>query len=336
MNYEKARAYNRARTLAPAALHALREAIGRDVSAWTDADLMAIAQWQALQGLEADGMVGPKTVEAVFALVTSQGIVPNFMHEAAAKFPGHRFGIDVSRWQPDLDVSKMQGVSFCILKATEASSTDPLFLRHRGTFSGCMPLGSYHLPHMASGAWGAETVAEVERQARYAGAVAKGNPVELFNWLDFEPDDDVKKEKPPRFFEALLMAFKGNRAKAAAWVKRWRDVFEDVAEVECGSYISPKIAGLGGDELREVLAPRPLWIASYRQQPKLPTPRVPKMPEAWGDRWDLWQMRGSDDKKTKDIDEGGRCLGVMGGLKSCDQNVMNPASPLMRLLGGVA
>lgn len=336
MNLEKARAYNRARSLAPAALHALRDAVGRDVSAWTDADIQAIAQWQAARGLTADGMVGPRTVKAVMVAVSVQGIVPNFIHEAAAKFPDHRFGFDVSKWQPDLDPGKMQGVSFAILKATQSSYTDPLFLAHRKTLAGTMPLGSYHLPHMASGAWGAETVAEVERQARYAGQVAKENPVELYNWLDFEPDDDDEKKDPPRFFEALLIALKGNREKAARWVKRWRDVFEDSAELECGGYISPKIAGLGGEELREVLAPRPLWIASYRQQPKLPTPRVPKMPESWGDRWDLWQMRGSDDKRTKDIDEGGRCRGVMGGAKSCDQNVLNPASPLMRLLGGAS
>lgn len=329
MNYEKARAYNAARTLSPAAYNALRSAIGRDVSAWTDCDLDAVAAWQAKNNLASDGMIGPKSLAALMTPAEAQRIVPNFIHEAAAKFEGWRFGFDVSKWQPDLDPTKMEGCSFGILKATQSRTQDPLFEDHCRTLAGVMPRGNYHLPHMASGAWGAVTVAEVERQAKFAGGVAKKYPATFHEWLDFEPD---KKDKDPLFFEALLLAVKGDRAKAAAWVKRWRDVFEDCAEAPCGSYISPKIAGLGGEELRAVLADRPLWIACYIQQPKLPVLRVPKMPESWGDRWDIWQMRGSDDKKTTHIDEGGKCLGIMGGRKDCDQNVLNPASSLVRLL----
>lgn len=332
MNYPKARAYNLARTLSPAAYNALRAAIGRDVSAWTDADLDAVAAWQAKHGLTPDGMIGPRSLAALMAPTEPLRVVPNFIHEAAEKFEGWHFGFDVSKWQPDLDATKMQGCSFGILKATQSRTQDPLFESHCKTLQGVMPRGNYHLPHMASGDWGAVTVAEVERQAKFAGDVAKKYPATFYEWLDFEPDDDAAKKKPPLFFEALLIALKGDRAKAAAWVKRWRDVFEDCAGVPCGSYISPKIAGLGGEELRAVLMDRPLWIACYIQQPKLPVHRVPKMPESWGDRWDIWQMRGSDDKKTLAIDEGGKCLGIMSGKKDCDQNVLNPASALVRLL----
>lgn len=329
MNYAKARTFNTARTLSPAAHHALRSAIGRDVTAWTDCDLDAVAAWQAKNNLTPDGMIGAKSLAVLMTPAEAQRIVPNFIHEAAEKFPGWSFGFDVSKWQPDLDPTKMQGCSFAILKATQSRTQDPLFEDHCRTLAGVMPRGNYHLPHMASGEWGAVTVAEVERQAKFAGGVAKKYPAAFYEWLDFEPD---REDKEPLFFEALLLAVKGNRAKAAAWVKRWRDVFEDCAGVPCGSYISPKIAGLGGEELRAVLMDRPLWIACYIQQPKLPVVMVPKMPESWGDRWDMWQMRGSDDKKTTHIDEGGKCLGVMGGRKDCDQNVLNPASALVRLL----
>ncbi len=332
MDYTKARAYNQARTLSPAAHNALRASLGRAVTAWTDCDLDAVAAWQARNGLTADGMLGPKSLAVLMTPAEAQRVVPNFIHEAAAKFPGWRFGFDVSKWQPDLDPTKMEGCSFAILKATQSRTQDPLFESHCKTLQGVMTRGNYHLPHMASGDWGAVTVAEAERQAKFAGGVAKKYPAAFYEWLDFEPDDDTKKKNPPLFFEALLIALKGDRAKAAAWVKRWRDVFEDSAEATCGAYISPKIAGLGGEELRAVLADRPLWIACYIQQPKLPVLRVPKMPESWGDRWDIWQMRGSDDKKTTHIDEGGKCLGIMGGRKDCDQNVLNPASPLVRLL----
>lgn len=335
MNYEKARAYNAARTLSPAAYNALRTAIGRDVAAWTDADLDAVAAWQSRNGLTADGMIGPKSLAALMAPAEVQRVVPNFIHEAAAKFPGWRFGFDVSKWQPDLDPTKMEGVSFGILKCTtEVGKLDRLFLTHKKTLDVAqIPRGNYHLPRMATGVWGgAITQTNAVAFGQSAGGAALAHPARFLNWLDFEPDSEGNPDKPPRFFEALLLACGGSRKKAAAWVSIYLDAAEQRSGEQFGCYISPLIAGAGGEELRAALADRPLWIACYLQQPKLPVVRVPKMPESWGDRWDIWQMRGSDDKKTTHIDEGGKCLGIMGGRKDCDQNVLNPASPLVRLL----
>lgn len=331
---EKARAYNQARTLAPALLARLSVACGRDISAWADTDIEAIAAWQARVGLVDDGMLGPASVAAVMR-TENQRVVPNFIHEAALKFPDHRWGFDISKWQPDIDPTKMQGAAFGIVKCTtEVGKLDRCFLSHKETLERSdVKRGNYHLPRMATGVWGG-TITQTDAAifGRSAGDAARAHPAAFLNWLDTEPDSEGHPDKPPRFFGALVKyACGGSRKKAAEWVRVWFDAAEQRSGEGFGGYISPSIASMGGEELRDAIGDRPLWIACYMAQ-KLPTLRVPKMPDAWGDRWDIWQMRGSDNKKTTAIDEGGKCLGIMGGTKDCDQNVLNPASPLMRLL----
>lgn len=65
INHDRARRYNLSRDLDPATLARLSAAAGRDVRGWTDADIEAIAAWQRAQGLTPDGMVGPRTVDAL-------------------------------------------------------------------------------------------------------------------------------------------------------------------------------------------------------------------------------------------------------------------------------
>lgn len=343
MDLIKARAFNLRQGFSALQVSAIAVSVGatsREVQLWGDVVLILVGRWQAAQGLTADGMVGPQTLAKMGA--ASEGVakrrdVPNLIHEAAARFPDHRFGTDVSLWNDEIDPLKMQGVSFAILKATESDFMDPRFLEHRETFKRApqVVLGNYHLPRMVQGKkglWGKGDMVVLDpvKQARFGVIVAKANPAALGDWFDFEPDSVGNPNKTPRFFSALLIALGGDKEKAAAWVGQWLEVFEDGMGKEAGDYLSPRIAKEGGEPLRLVLGTRKRWVATYPQFPKLPFES--SLPDSWGDAWDIWQCRGSDNKETAGVDEGGKCLGVGGGRKDCDQNVINPASSLMGLL----
>lgn len=343
MDLAKARAFNLRQSFSALQVSAIAVSIGatsKEVQLWGDVVLIQVADFQKRNGLTADGMVGPQTL-AKMGAASEGGLrrrdIPNLIHEAAARFPDHRFGTDLSLWNDDIDPTKMQGVSFAILKATESDFMDPLFERHRETFKRApnVTLGNYHLPRMVQGKkglWGRGDMVVLDpvKQARFSIIVAKANPAALGDWFDFEPDSVGNPDKTPRFFSALLIALGGDKEKAAQWVGSWLDVFEDGMGREAGDYLSPRIAKEGGEPLRLVLGTRKRWVATYPQFPKLPFES--SLPDSWGDEWDIWQCRGSDNKETAGVDEGGKCLGIGRGVKDCDQNVMNPASSLMRLL----
>lgn len=344
MDHEKARAYNKGRVFGPSDLDAIARALGvsvAQVQTWGDTILSGVHGWQARAGLAADGMIGPKTLERMLKGAASEGkaetprVIPNFIHGAAAQFPGYRFGTDLSLWNDDIDPRGFNGVSFIILKATEETFTDPKFLSHRAALGGLVGtlLGNYHLPRMVlgrKGDWADLPVLDWVAQAKYAASVARSNPAPFGEWFDTEPDSIGNPDKKPRFFSALLKAYGGRRDKAAAWVGGWLDVFEQETGKECGFYFSPRIAKEGGAELRAVLGSRRRWVAAYPSSPALP--KLDLLPEGWDDVWDIWQCRGSDNKETPK-DEGGKCLGVGRGRKDCDQNVLNPKSPLAALFG---
>jgi hypothetical protein len=319
------------------------------VATWGDTVLAGVASWQARNGLAADGMVGPKTATKMAASegrVSAPRIIPNLISEAAAQFPDHRFGSDISLWNNEIDPSKFGGCSFVIIKATEGDFTDPLYLQHRATMAKAagVKLGNYHLPRMVDGKkgdWINLPIIDPVKQAKYAAAVAKANPAEFLEAMDMEPDSIGDPNKKPRFFSALLRAYGAGKIgtwaptaqeKAAKWVGDWLDVFENESGTEAVWYGSPRLMKEGGEPLRQVIGSRLRWVAAYWSAPRLPVSAVELLPDHWElGTWDIWQCRGSDNKETPK-DEGGKCLGIGGGRKDCDQNVLNPASSLMARL----
>lgn len=259
--------------------------------------------------------------------------IPPYIHDATALFPSACFGLDISKWQPVIDPKQIQadGVRFVILKGSQNAYMDPLFLSHRRLLLRDAPgvkVGAYHLATCVSGLdWNSYTPTEARPQGRHAGQIAKVHPSRAGNWLDLEPDSSKAK---PRFFSALA---KLGRKLAASWIATWLDAAEQESGEQFGVYLSPRLAKEGGEELRRVLDDRPLWFAFYQRAPKLPRTLTPGQPDGW-DRWDIWQYKADDNKETKDIDESGRCRGVMGGKKAVDCNVVNPASQTYSKLMG--
>ena len=258
--------------------------------------------------------------------MTPPTVIPQFVHEAAALFPSACFGLDISKWQPDINPAQVQvdGVRFVILKATQGVSLDPRFLAHRKAMHAGAPLvklGAYHLCNCVNGLdWSKYFPNDAKSQGQFAGDIAKAHPINGGHWLDLEPDSSSAPK--PRFFSALA---KLGKKLAADWIRTWLDAAEQRAGERFGLYLSPRLAKEGGMELLRVVEDRPLWFAFYQKEPRLPRTATPGTPEGW-DRWDLWQYKADDNKETKDIDESGRCRGVMGGKKACDLNVANPAS----------
>jgi GH25 family lysozyme M1 (1,4-beta-N-acetylmuramidase) len=244
--------------------------------------------------------------------------------EITRAHPDALLGVDVSLWQPDLDARAIvtDGVKFAILKGTEARSTDPRFLSHAKALAGHVRLGAYHLPRLCDGEWGRIVPRDPVAQAEYAGGIAKAhNHFACGHWLDLEPDDTDDKRKPPRHFEALVVAL--GQAGAAAWLRRWLDVFEGLLGQPAGVYLSPRLAKSGGAPLREVIGARRTWWALYQQPAAWPRTASPGARHGYS-TWDMWQFRADTFAKVP----GGRCRGVMGGKKDCDLNLINPASSL--------
>lgn len=244
--------------------------------------------------------------------------------EVSAAHPQALLGIDLSLWQPEINAAavKGDGVRFAILKATEARSADPLLAAHIKSLSGHVRLGAYYLPRCCDGTWARIEPRDPVAQAQYAGGIAKANAhFACGHWLDLEPDDLDEREKPPRHFEALVLA--RGQAGAAAWLARWLEVFEGILGQPAGVYLSPRLAKAGGAPLRQLIGQRRTWWALYQVPALWPRTTSPGSRQGYKS-WDVWQFRAD----TYATVPGGRCRGVMGGRKDCDLNLINPASSL--------
>jgi hypothetical protein len=317
MNYEKARAYNRARSLAPAALHALRDCLGRDVSAWTDADLMAIAQWQALQGLAADGMVGPKTVKAVFAAATQKTArrVPLDIAQTRALWAAAAllFFIDISHHQRVTDWNLVrESCDGVVIKATQGESTrDKKLVQHvqfaRG--AGVKVLALYHYAqHVGHTETTATRTSDPMTGAQNLVRACREHGVK-WGVLDLEPDE-VRLAREAGWTAAQFEAW--SRAFCAEFLRSGLRLVvylsgETVKRSRGGA------ASGGFDWLAE--SGLPLWWAGYLDHDD-------SRPDGWGlpvghiKGWPTdaaHQYRGGDDKKTKP-DEGGKCPGIAGDV----------------------
>lgn len=334
ISYARARAFNQRQDLGAQDRLALAQAIGHHCPPWTDAALDALAAWQSAHGLAPDAMAGERTMEVARALGDGlpRGVtIPQWAHEIAA-LPRAVVGVDVSFWQPEIDAPQIarDGVKFAILRMTEARSTDARVGAHYEAFAAQrgISVGGYHLPHQGGGTWEAQVTTDPERQARHAAEVAGRYPATggMCHWLDLEPDRS-DQSRPPRFFTSL--AKREGKAKAAEWVGRWLAEFERLSGKQAGVYYSPALASAGGVELEAAIGDRPRWLAWYLSDPRWVPLSIKGI-----DRWDIWQVRADDNEKTPNIDESGRCRGVMRGRKACDLNIVNPKSPLYARLGG--
>ena len=242
--------------------------------------------------------------------------------EITATHPSAIVGIDISKWQPEINARaiKADGVRFAIIKATEASNTDPLFLDHADALGEEVSVGAYHLPRMCGGTWAEVEVRDPLTQARYAGAVAATHDhFAAGHWLDLEPD---KEEKGPRHFEALVKA--RGQVGAVTWLSAWLRTAEGLLGQSFGVYLSPGLAKVGGEPLRALLdGQRRTWWALYQVEPLWPRELSPGAKYGYKS-WDVWQFRADAYPGIP----GGRCRGVMGGLEDCDLNIVNPASSL--------
>lgn len=321
--------YNRARNYTGADLALISNAVGQPAASWSAEVLAAVMRWQAQHELVADGKIGPRTLAAMRAAAAPLPVsIPQWAHEIA-QLPQACVGLDLSFWQPDLNAVQIaqDGVRFVIIRATEAMGTDSKLASHYAALGAAgLAVSCYHLPHQTSGTWADYSQRDAAPQARYAAKIARLYPASypLPQMMDLEPDRG-DKSKPPRFFTSLVQAV--GRRGAAAWISTWLDEFEQRVGAEAGVYGSPALASAGGDELEAAIGNRVRWLAWYLSAPQWVPPSIKGLTS-----WDLWQVRADNFKSTPNIDESGRCRGVMSGKKACDINLVNPASPLYRKL----
>jgi len=327
MDLAKAKRFNQGLDADGVALVArARKLTPAQVATWGATVLAGVASWQARNGLTADGMVGPKTATKMAASegdVGAQRVVGRDLDLAALQFPDHRFGIDISYYQPNIEPAKIYkaGCRFAVLRLGQRKNLDSKVESHKAALQAVgIKAWSYYL--------GQQIVDGVKTDPKAYARFAADHHVRIGVWngggeLDLEPDS---AGKPPRFYEAAVDAW--GRKPAAEWVRVWLEESEDIIGTVAPVYLSLAIARAGGDELRAAVGNRPVHWALYQAEPMLPRRASPGAKEGW-DRWDLWQFR-ADDRPTI---AGGRCPGVMNGTKACDLNVVNPASPLTALFG---
>lgn len=338
----RARAYNTRQSFSVPQLRVIAAAlvvVPEIVTAWTDAVLWSVMDWQNKAGLTGDGMIGPATLKGMYlgARVAESGAEPRELGfdlaQCARQFPGVIFGIDASVYQGKFEAEKIKaaGCRFVIHRASFNSGEDVVFADHLAASRGArMVNGGYHVPPNTKGTWDNYAMTDALKYARVAADISKRVRAEgewgLGDWLDLEPDDS-KKEKPPSRWSSLVDLV--GRSKAALWVKTWLNEFENRTGFQAGVYFSKRLAHEGGDELCEVIGPRRTWWALYLPRPLWPRPWPPGLAKGY-ETGDIWQMRGG----TKVGTAGGRCPGIDDGVEDCDLDVINPASPLAKMFGG--
>ncbi len=177
-------------------------------------------------------------------------------------YPVH--GIDVSRWQTDIDwrSARRAGVSFAFLKATEGGDlADPMFATHRaGATQAGVPWGAYHYYYFCRSA---------EEQARwFIKNVPRGAPLPHVLDMEWTPRSRTCRLRPSgskvrseaQKFLGLLERHYGRRPVVYTTV----DFFQDTG-----------IGTLSGTEF---------WLRSVAEHPQQTYP---------GARWTFWQYTGT-------------------------------------------
>lgn len=166
-------------------------------------------------------------------------------------------GIDVSRWQQDVDFTEVAaaGVEFCFCKATEGlAHVDPKFAANWPAIAAAgLVRGAYHFGRPAGDAAG---------QADFVFDTVRPGSGDLPIVLDLEKDDGLKPLEV--------------RAWTEAFVARLRKRMGAPPIIYTGFYFWRDEAGNGG------ALDCPLWLAAYVDEPSK------YVPKAW-ERWSFWQ-----------------------------------------------
>jgi len=277
----------------------------------------AVARWQAIVGVVADGVFGRKTETATKVWQAAHGLTPDGVvgamswTMALAKEPtpikpathDRVHGVDVSYVQRNaVDWAKVKaaGFEFAFVKSTEGNTgKDPTFDAHvSGAKKAGLYVGAYHFARPSAD----DQDAARELENMYAATKGLGSFAgELPPVLDLE---STKLAGPATF----------------KWVETWVYLAEKYwgrwPVLYTGSYFW---AALGKEAAKaDWLRQCPLWIAQYNLDPaknpaaarayEPPPGSGPRVPAPWAN-WNLWQYSGTGGKR------------VPGVSVDCDRNV---------------
>jgi lysozyme len=193
-------------------------------------------------------------------------------------------GIDVSRWQPNVDWNRVRGagISFVFIKATQSNFADPMFTKHwAGAREAGLLRGAYH--YLVGDMDG-------EKQAAVTLKVLGDDPGELPPVCDVE----AKTSSPAQY---------------ARYAQIWLDRVEAALGRRPIVYTAAWYWNSGmiiGGKYPDWAPGYPLWVAAYPLREGFPSPAdieqakyKPSMPKSWAD-WTLWQYseRGRVDGVT--------------------------------------
>lgn len=218
-------------------------------------------------------------------------------------------GIDVSRWQPNVDWGRVRaaGVSFVFIKATQSNFGDPLFSKHwAGARSAGLLRGAYHflVPDM-----------DGQKQAAAYLKVLSEDPGELPPVLDIE----AKNASPVTY---------------AKYAKVWLDQVEPALGRRPIIYTAAWFWNSGmivGGKYPDWAPEYPLWVAAYPVRDGFPSVAdieqgkfKPAMPKSWTN-WTFWQYS-----------ERGRVDGVVtnGRPANTDLNVFQSGEEALTIWAG--
>lgn len=218
-------------------------------------------------------------------------------------------GIDVSRWQPNVDWARVKaaGMAFAFIKSTQSNFADPQFARHWAAARDAGLLrGAYHylVPDM-----------DGQKQAAVYLKTLGADPGELVPVLDIE-------------------ARTANPALYAQYAKTWLDMVEAALGRRPLVYTAAwfwNTTMLIGGRYPDWAPQYPLWVAAYPLRDGFPSVAEimqgkyrPAMPKSWP-AWTFWQYT-----------EKGRVDGVAnaGRLANVDMNVFQGTLAELRAWAG--
>lgn len=309
-----ARDFNTARSYSADERAQLTSAIGYGVTAWTDAALLAVADWQASRGLAPDAKVGPKTLAALPSArwTTAVHDYPGsfvFADEIRALWPHLTFFADISAHQEVGDWATFAEASpICVIKVSEGvHHTDPRFSDHwaKSKAHGVRRAG-YHYAHHA---WRGKATDPIPAADAFWRRL-EADPGELPCILDLEGDTT----------RAALEAGM-SPAQIVDWSMRWLGRVQALSGTQPIVYNNRAtiVQRLGVAAMAPLLA-YPQWMAAYISGLRWPLrgPVSPYTTPAPPWQADAWQFTST-----------GRAAGVVGSI---DINVVLPHGRLAGVL----